>query len=611
MAYDGLVNYSVVQELKSKLIDGKVDKIYEPNSEEIVLSIYSEGIKYALDLVVNSHYYRANLTTNAKPNPSQAPNFCMTLRKYLIGTHITNIYTNNLERIIFIDFEGYNKSKDFSNKRLIIELMGKYSNITLVDNKNIILDSLKHFYINSGSHRNVYPGVVFELPNSDKIDIFEIKDCDEFFTVLENNSKRLETDKLSKIIPNTFTGISTSSILAFEEILSIPDSCSKESSNSLFEYIMNIINNTDNTICIEYGKDYCLKIAKDYQEDDFKKIYIDAEVSTKSKNDINSLEMANNEVNTSEVNSNNTDFKTNRLQINFFLDDYYTNKETKAIFTNYRDNLLKLILNKLHKLNNKLDTINSKLQECKEAEKYKLYGELITSNLYRIDDHNKSSITLENYYDNNNLIEMPLDSSISPSMNAKRFFKKYKKLKNAKSIVDEQKNSILAEINYLESIVYEINSAQTILDIDSIYSEIQESELKLVNRQKVNNKKQKFTQKQNNFGEPLQFNIDGFTVLVGKNNKQNDYITTKLASKDDIWLHVKDFHGSHVILRTENKVPSQETINKCAKLAKDYSKANSSANVPVDYTFVKNVRKPNGSKPGMVIYTNNKTIIVK
>ena len=125
MAYDGLVNYSVVQELKSKLIDGKVDKIYEPNSEEIVLSIYSEGIKYALDLVVNSHYYRANLTTNAKPNPSQAPNFCMTLRKYLIGTHITNIYTNNLERIIFIDFEGYNKSKDFSNKRLIIVVMRK------------------------------------------------------------------------------------------------------------------------------------------------------------------------------------------------------------------------------------------------------------------------------------------------------------------------------------------------------------------------------------------------------------------------------------------------------------------------------------------------------
>lgn len=611
MAYDGLVNYSVVQELKSKLIDGKIDKIYEPNSEEIVLGIYSEGIKYALDLVVNSHYYRANLTTNAKPNPSHAPNFCMTLRKYLIGTHITNIYTNNLERIIFIDFEGYNKSKDFSNKKLIIELMGKYSNITLVDNDNIILDSLKHFYINSGAHRNIYPGVSFELPISNKIDIFEIKDSDEFCRVLENNLKKLETDKLSKIISNTFTGISTSSILAFEEILGISDSYSKDASDSLFEYIKSIINNTNNTICIEHSKDYCLKIVKDYQEDDFKKIYIDAEVSNKSKNDINSIEMANNEVNTSEVNSNNTDFKTNRLQINFFLDDYYTNKETKAIFTNYRDNLLKLILNKLHKLNNKLDTINSKLQECKESEKYKLYGELITSNLYRIDDHNKSSITLENYYDYNNLIEIPLDSSISPSMNAKRFFKKYKKLKNAKSIVDEQKNSILAEINYLESIVYEINSAQTILDIDSIYSEIQESELKLVNRQKVNNKKQKFTQKQNNFGEPLQFNIDGFTVLVGKNNKQNDYITTKLASKDDIWLHVKDFHGSHVILRTENKVPSQETINKCAKLAKDYSKASNSVNVPVDYTFVKNVRKPNGSKPGMVIYTNNKTIIVK
>ena len=133
MAYDGLVNYSIVKELKNKIINGKIDKIFEPNFEEILLGIYSNGNKYALDLVVSSNYYRANLTTNAKPNPSQAPNFCMTLRKYLLGTHITNIYTNGLERIIFIEFEGYNKTKDFSAKKLIIELMGKHSNIILVD----------------------------------------------------------------------------------------------------------------------------------------------------------------------------------------------------------------------------------------------------------------------------------------------------------------------------------------------------------------------------------------------------------------------------------------------------------------------------------------------
>ena len=148
MAYDGLVNYSIVKELQNKIINGKVDKIFEPNFEEIILGIYSNGVKYALNLVISSNYYRANLTTKSKQNPIEAPNFCMTLRKYLLGTHITNIYTNGLERIIFIEFEGFNKTKDFSKKILIIELMGKHSNIILVNNENIIIDALKHFSIN-------------------------------------------------------------------------------------------------------------------------------------------------------------------------------------------------------------------------------------------------------------------------------------------------------------------------------------------------------------------------------------------------------------------------------------------------------------------------------
>ena len=184
MAYDGLVNFSIVNELKNKIIDGKVDKIFEPNFEEILLGIYSNGVKYALDLVINSKYYRANLTTNTKSNPTFAPNFCMTLRKHLQNTHITNIYTNNLERIIFIEFEGYNKIKDFSTKKLIIELMGKYSNIILTDKDDIIIDSLKHFCINSGSYRNIFAGSKYELPNSDKLDLFEIKDKEEFYRVL-------------------------------------------------------------------------------------------------------------------------------------------------------------------------------------------------------------------------------------------------------------------------------------------------------------------------------------------------------------------------------------------------------------------------------------------
>ena len=561
MAYDGLVNYSIVKELKNKIIDGKIDKIFEPNPEEIVLGIYSNGIKYALNLVVSSSYYRANLTTHSKANPMQAPNFCMTLRKYLLGTHLTKIYTNGLERIIFIEFEGYNKTKDFSTKKLIVELMGKHSNIILVDSNNIILDSLKHFSIVSGSIRNIYPGAKYSLPKSDKLDFFDIKEDNDFYCVLKNNSIKLNTTSLINIISNTFTGISKNSIKALEKNLNISDELCKESSKLLFTYISRIINE-DNIVAKNFDNNYSLEI-----------------ISNKKNED---------------------------LQINFFLDDYYFTKETNTNFMNYRNNLLKLILLKLNKLNDKLDSINLKIIECKDSEKYKIYGELITSNLYRINDYKTDSITLENYYDNNKEITIPLDRSISPSLNAKKFFKKYKKLKTAKDFVNKKKLELLDDINYFESIVYEINCAKNISDIDEIYNEIQENPINIKKTQ--SSKKKKST---NTSSEPIKHIIDGFTVLVGKNNKQNDYITTKLANKDDIWFHVKDFHGSHLILRTEGKAPNPETLYKCAELAKLHSKAMQSSNISVDYTYVKYVKKPSNSKPGMVIYTNNRTIVVK
>lgn len=565
MAYDGLVNYSIVKELTNKILNGKIDKIFEPNFEEVILGIYSNGVKYALNLVISSNYYRANLTTKSKQNPIEAPNFCMTLRKYLLGTHITNIYTNGLERIIFIEFEGFNKTKDFSKKILIIELMGKHSNIILVNNENIIIDALKHFSINSGSLRNIYIGAKYELPKSDKLDFLQIKDGNDFYNVLKNNSIRLNSKSLINIISNTFIGISKTSIASFEKELGICDKFNINSSKNLFSYILKIING-DNVIGNLFENNYSLKISS-HKED---------------------------------------------LQLNFFLDDYYFEKEVNTNFINYRNNLLKLILLKLNKLNNKLDLINKKITECKDAEKYKLYGELITSNLYRINDYNTDSITLENYYDNNKEITIPLDKSITPSTNAKKFFKKYRKLKIAQEFINNQKKVVLNDINYIESILYEINSSNTIDDIDEIYSEIQENDVRISKSKNSQNKKvkQKSKKTSNKIGELLKYDIDGFTVLIGKNNKQNDYITTKLANKEDLWFHVKDFHGSHVVLRTENKVPLPETLYKCANLAKEYSKAKQSSNVPVDYTYVKHVKKPSGSKPGMVVYNNNKTIYV-
>ncbi len=569
MAYDGLVNYTIVHELKSKIINGKIDKIFEPNFDEIILGIYSNGIKYALNLVIHPQYYRTNLTTNIKPNPQQAPNFCMSLRKYLVGSHITNIYTNNLERIVFIEFEGYNKSKDFSTKKLVIELMGKHSNIILLDSNNTIIESFKHFSTNSGSYRDIFAGAKYILPKSDKLDFIDISDEGEFFRVLENNSKKLTSNSLTNVISRTFTGISKPSIQSFEYFLNITDEINKENAFKLFNYIQNIIKRNLDIKCTNYKENYALLVPK---LSNFS--YLESEVPD--------------------------------LQVNFFLDDYYTAKENETTFINYRNSILKLILNRLEKLKSKLENVNSKIAECKDAEKYRLYGELITSNLYRIKDYNVPSITLENYYDNNNSIIIDLDESITPSANAKKFFKKYKKLKTAKDFVDLQKDSIVNDIKYFEDIVYKIEQCKNIFELDKIYDNIEKANI--ISHNKKNQKKDSISSP--NTSEPLKFEIDGFVVLVGKNSKQNDYLTTKIANKDDIWFHVKDFHGSHVILKTENKTPTQETINKCASLAKKYSKASQSSNITVDYALVKYVKKPSGSRPGMVIYTNNQSVIV-
>ena len=235
-------------------------------------------------------------------------------------------------------------------------------------------------------------------------------------------------------------------------------------------------------------------------------------------------------------------------------------------------------------------------------DKYKLYGELITSNLYRIKKYNVESIDLENYYDENKVITIPLDNSISPNENAKKFFKKYNKLKSTFGVANKQKNEIEKEMLYIESVIYAINESSTIEELNDIYQEISGIFVKPSKVKSSSNKQKTF--------QPFKYNIDNFTILVGKNNLQNDYITHKLANSNDYWFHVKDSHGSHVILKTEGKTPSQEIINKCASIAAYYSKSKYSSNVPVDYTLVKNVKKMPRAKPGMVIYTNYKTVNV-
>lgn len=560
MAFDGIVLKQVTSELENCLIGGKINKVYEPNNNEIILGIYSCGKNYALLCNISSNSYRLHLTTNSKPNPLNAPNFCMLLRKHLVGARIKSISTPSLERIVKIELEAYNELNDLLTKTLIIELMGKHSNIILLNENNVIIDSLRHLDISLGSLRDIMPAREYLLPTSDKEDFYNVSK--EIFLSKIDGS-------ITKSISNNFIGISNCFVSTLIKTLQISDlSYTKEDICLLYDKIHSILSylGSKNVIC------------NNVDENDYT-------IMLKTSND--------------------------NLQTNFFLDDFYSKKEQEDAILMYRNNLLKLVLSALKKVSKKISNMNSKLNECNNMDTYRIYGELITSNLYQIDGNsNEKTITLNNYYDENKEIIIPLDNTISVSYNAKKFFKKYHKLKNTLEIVTSQKVEAMQELDYLESIVYELENANSVSELDEIYQEICENGI-FKGKEKANIKKNKVNKRKvHDEYEPILYTVDGFTLYVGKNNKQNDYITTKLGKNEDLWFHTKDIRGSHCLLKCNNQKVEEHTILACAQIAAFHSRAKLSSNVPVDYCFIKHVKKPNGSKPGMVIYTNNKTLYV-
>ncbi len=569
MAFDGIVTRQIVKELNTCLINGKINKVFEPNKNELLLGIYSNGKNYLLDICIDSVNYRINLTTTTKPNPLNAPNFCMLLRKHLIGMRIKCITSYDLERLVTIELEGFNELNDLVSKKLIIELMGKHSNVILLNENDRIIDSLRHLDTFSNSNRDILPAHEYIFPASHKLSFVKLNSFEEFN---DNISKYKDTNIIDSIC-NTYTGISKMFMKNLFNRLNLNiNTTSKEDLIVLYNEMKKIIN-SDSLNCI---------LLSDSNKEDYV------------------IDFANN-------------ISPSSLSINFFIDDFYSKKENDEDFKNYRNSILKLILQELKKYTKRLYNINQKLEECSNMDTYRIYGELITANLYKIDkNENLNKITLENYYDNNCLIDIPLDKSISLAYNAKKYFKKYNKLKNALEIVSIQKKDTAKEIDYLESIVYELENAKNITDVHNIYDEIAENVLfkKTLSTTKIKKTKKQTKKKQEESFTPSQVILDGYTVYIGKNNKQNDYLTLKFAHNNDLWFHTKDVHGSHVILKTNGNDVEQEIINKCASIAAFYSKACNSSNVPVDYTFVRYVKKPTNAKPGMVIYTNYTTVNV-
>lgn len=566
MAFDGIVTQAITHELKNDLIGGKIDKIHQPDKNTILLGIYSNSIHYALNICIDAHNCRINLTTNSKENPLVAPNFCMLLRKHLISGKISTIEMYGLERLVKINIETINEFNEIEIKSLIIELMGKHSNIILINDKNIIIDSLRHIWATDTIYRDILPSRTYSFPASEKLDYTKISDI---YSIFQDNLN-LSVEEFSKLFANTFNGFSLSFIKSALEKCNIT-TINKENLLKLQKYINNILTFPNNL--------YFTEVYKNNKLSDF------------------TLSLGNN-------------VTVEKFYLNKFIDNFYFSRETEETFNNCKNNALKLATDSQKKLLNRLNSINTKLKDCEERDKYRLYGELITSNLYKLTNTHTDYIELENYYDNNNLIKIPLNKKYSPNINAKHYFKKYNKLKNALQIVSVQKAETENELNYIDSIIFEIELASSTKEIQEILDEISENLIKNKVSQKKKNTKNSKKKKQEKQYSPLHFNIDNFDVYVGKNNKENDWLTFTFANKNDIWLHTKDIQGSHVILKNSGQNVSDDTLVKCAKLAVEHSKAKLSSNVPVDYCKVQYVKKPNGAKPGMVIFTNNKTISV-
>lgn len=591
MAFDGITTKAIATEL-TNLCGARIDKVFQPDKNTIVIGMYANGQNFALTACIDAQNYRVHLTTHPKPNPQVAPNFCMLLRKNIIGLRLKNVITFDLERIIILELEGLDDIDDIISKKLVIELMGKHSNIMLVDDQNLIQDSMRHIKETDEQFRDILPHTKYFLPNCDKKNFLEVSSFKEFASDIINSTVN-NTNSLPSVLADVYNGFSKNSIAKYVELLNLDFPRPINSCTAEIKRLYNFLRDIFPAIYSHNAEFKLYEIGEKKKKDYFLTLRTD--------------------------NTNNSPFS-----LNFFLDDFYYEKETGETFKNYRNTVLRLILDTLKKYQKRLYNMNEKLKECENMDTYRLYGELITTNLYQIPNKNLSEVEVQNYYENNKIIKIPLDKKYLPSVNAKRYFKKYFKLKNALEVVTKQKEETLQELDYLESIVYELENSSTLQEVSDIFEEISEN---VIFKEKTNVmslgtkgkksskiKKSNLTKNKTVSFNPIKYKIDGYTVLVGRNNKENDYLTLKYASKNDLWFHTKDIHGSHVILRlaenADKSTPSEELLLKVASIAALHSKAKNSSNVPVDMCEVRFVKKPSGAKPGMVIYKNQQTVYV-
>lgn len=573
MAFDGFVTHCMVRELKNILLQGRIDKIYQPERDEITLSVRTREGTYRLLLSAATSNPRLHLSEESRQNPINAPLFCMILRKHLTGGKIIGISQQGFDRVVKLDIECYTELGDLTQKSLIIEIMGKHSNIILIHQDSKIIDCIKHVDFTTSAVRQVLPGLIYELPpGQDKTEPPDMN-----VSKLADKITNLSSDMLmDKFLVGEFVGMSP---LLAREIVFRFSGDSKIFSSQI-----------DPVEFAQHTKDFMGSVING----DLKPSVV-KEKDTSKPLSFSCVELT-------QYSGLGQIIPCSSLSL--AVEQFFSARASHDRLVQKAAGTVKAVNNNIDRCRKKIVIHQDILSKSRDRDKYKIYGDLLTANLYRIEP-SSGSITVQNYYSENlEEIKIPLKPELSPSRNAQRYYKLYTKAKTAEEHSEKQLKEATEELEYLETVLDFITRATSNSDINEIREELADQGY----ISSGNPKKKKAQQK----SKPMEFiSSDGYTILVGRNNKQNDELTIRSAFSTDMWLHTKNIPGSHVLIRTNGtgEVPDR-TLVEAAQIAAYFSKAQKSTGVGVDYTLIKNIRKPNGSKPGFVIYDTNYTVYV-
>jgi len=576
MPFDGLVLAAVKKEIENKLVGGRVERFYQPSKDEIILLVHRPGFRGRLLLSANALNARIHLTTTTSENPATPPLFCMVLRKHLEGGRIISFEQPELERILIMKIESRDELGNPSPKHLICEIMGKHSNIILVDpSTNVIIDGIKRFSHSVSRYREVLPGRSYlPPPPQKKLNPFLVDEEQFRFACL---NLPLETT-LPDLLQKCFEGMS---IVTCREIVCRANLSPDTILDQCGDYELRLLWRAFHELTIPLGEgrfEPCLVSSKKGKPLDF-----------------------------AAIDLMHTGLTRKHGEMNVLLDLFFSENEKISRLMKEKNIILNFLNKEIVKLKKKLALYTKGLDETAGAEKLKLYGELLTANLYRL-EKGINEVSLEDYHGNGpQFVTIPLDPHRSPAENSQFYFKKYLKAKNTRLALKSQIARTREELDYLDGVKTAVEQAGEMPELVEIRQElVEQGFIKQLSLAPYIRKKNKEKLKPS----LLSFrSSEGYQLFVGKNNKQNDFLTFKVARGNDLWMHTKDIPGAHVIIRTEGKDVPQTTLSEAAVLAAFFSKARGSSNVPVDYTPKKYVSKPKGARPGMVIYEQQKTIM--